>query len=83
MLIDDAGDPTLRTLEMLAVKTIQEGWEGRVTTRAAEALNLSGHALVEGGNADLVILNANSVWEAIWSHEAPLHVVKDGVEVKI
>ena len=31
MLVDDAGDPGLRTLEMLAVKILQEGWEGRVT----------------------------------------------------
>ncbi len=179
MLIDDAGDPTLRTLEMLAVKTIQEGWEGRVTaqharamalypepyyrkieyllkraqigvvsdpqtgplyarvkslykagvrialgqddiadayypfgrnnmlevaflaahlmwmtsreeldilydlitTNAALALNIPNYGLKVGGNADLVILNANSVWEAIWNHEAPLHVFKDGVEI--
>lgn len=179
MLIDDAGDPTLRTLEMLAVKTIKEGWEGRVTaqharamalypepyyrkieyllkraqigvvsdpqtgplyarvkslykagvrialgqddiadayypfgrnnmlevaflaahlmwmtsreemeilydlitTNAALALNIPNYGLTEGGNADLVILNANSVWEAIWNHEAPLHVFKDGVEI--
>lgn len=179
MLIDDAGDATLRTLEMLAVKTIQEGWEGRVTaqharamalypepyyrkieallkrgnigvvsdpqtgplyarvaslykagvrialgqddiadayypfgrnnmlevaflaahlmwmssreeleilydlitTRAAEALNIKGHELIEGGNADLVVLNADSVWEAIWNHEAPVHVIKNGLEI--
>jgi cytosine deaminase len=179
MLIDDAGDATLRTLEMLAVKTIKEGWEGRVTaqharamalypepyyrkieallkrgkigvvsdpqtgplyarvqslykagvrialgqddiadayypfgrnnmlevaflaahlmwmisrddlevlydlitTKAAECLGIHGHKLVEGGNADLVVLNANSVWEAIWSHEAPRHVIKNGVEI--
>lgn len=179
MLIDDAGDPTLKTLEMLAVKTIKEGWEGRVTaqhsramalypepyyrkieallkrarigvvsdpqtgplyarvqslykagvrialgqddiadayypfgrnnmlevaflaahlmwminredleilydlitTKAAEALSVTGHELKEGGNADLVVLNAASVWEAIWNHEAPKHVIKNGVEI--
>ncbi len=179
MLIDDAGDPTLRTLEMLAVKTIKEGWEGRVTaqharamalypepyyrkieyllkraqigvvsdpqtgplyarvkslykagvrvalgqddiadayypfgrnnmlevaflaahlmwmtsreeleilydlitTNAALALNIPNYGLKEGCNADLVILNAGSVWEAIWNHEAPLHVFKNGVEI--
>ncbi|HAD06971.1 MAG TPA: cytosine deaminase [Anaerolineaceae bacterium] len=179
MLIDDAGDPTLRTLEMLAVKTIKEGWEGRVTaqharamalypepyyrkieyllkraqigvvsdpqtgplyarvkslykagvrialgqddiadayypfgrnnmlevaflaahlmwmtsreeleilydlitTNAALALNIPNYGLKEGCTADLVILNAGSVWEAIWNHEAPLHVFKDGVEI--
>ncbi|MEN4011229.1 MAG: amidohydrolase family protein [Chloroflexota bacterium] len=179
MLIDDAGDPTLRTLEMLAVKTIKEGWEGRVTaqhsramalypepyyrkieyllkranigvvsdpqtgplyarvkslykagvrialgqddiadayypfgrnnmlevaflaahlmwmtsreelevlydlitTNAAEALNIPNFGLKEGCTADLVVLDAASVWEAIWYHEAPLHVFKNGVEI--
>ena len=181
MLIDDAGDPGLRTLEMLAVKTIQEGWEGRVTvqharamalypepyyrkieallkkgrigvvsdpqtgplharvrdlyeagvgialgqddiadayypfgrnnmlevaflaahlmwmttfsdmeilydlvtTRAAGALGISDFALQEGSPANLVVLNAESVWEALWSHEAPRHVLKEGREVTL
>jgi cytosine deaminase len=179
MLVDDAGDPGLRTLEMLAVKTLQEGWEGRVTaqharamalypepyykkvealvksaqigivsdphtgplharvrslydagvgialgqddiadayyafgrnnmlevaflaahlmwmttsqdmeilydlitTRAAQAVGVAGYPLQEGNMANLVVLNANTVWEAIWSHEAPLHVIKDGYEI--
>jgi cytosine deaminase len=181
MLIDDAGDPGLRTLEMLAVKTLREGWEGRVTaqharamalypepyyrkieallkraqigivsdpqtgplharvrdlydagigialgqddiadayypfgrnnmlevaflaahlmwmttfqdmellydlitTRAAQALGIEGFELAEGNRANLVVLNAGSVWEAIWAHEAPLHVIKDGREVTL
>ena len=179
MLIDDAGDPGLRTLEMLAVKTLKEGWEGRVTaqharamalypepyyrkieallkkarigvvsdpqtgplyarvrslydagvgialgqddiadayypfgrnnmlevaflaahlmwmttfqdmeilydlitTRAAQALGIKEFALKEGNRANLVVLNAESVWQAIWSHEAPLHVIKDGRDI--
>jgi cytosine deaminase len=179
MLIDDAGDPTLKTLEMLAVTTIKNGWEGRVTaqhsramalypepyyrkieyllkrakigvvsdpqtgplyarvkdlykagvrialgqddiadayypfgrnnmlevaflaahlmwmnsrqemeilydlitTNAAEALGEEGHNLVEGGTADLVVLNAESIWEAIWNHEAPLYVIKSGQDI--
>ena len=40
MLIDDAGDPGLRTLEMLAAKTIKEGWNGRVTVQHARAMEL-------------------------------------------
>lgn len=181
MLMDDAGDPGLRTLEMLAVKTLQTGWEGRVTaqharamalypepyyrkirallqkaqigvvsdpqtgplyarvkdlyyngvrialgqddiadayypfgrnnmlevaflaahlmwmtsreemeilydlitTHAAEALGMEGHALVEGGNADLVVLNAQNVWEALWSHEAPRYVIKGGKDITL
>ncbi len=40
MLIDDAGDPELRTLEMLIKKTLEKGWEGRVTVQHARAMSL-------------------------------------------
>ncbi len=40
MLVDDAGDPTLKTLEMLAVKTIEENWNGRVLAHHARAMAL-------------------------------------------
>ncbi|MGB9694797.1 MAG: amidohydrolase family protein [Caldisericaceae bacterium] len=40
MLVDDAGDPTLKTLEMLAVKTIEEGWNGRVLAHHARAMSM-------------------------------------------
>ncbi|HDL50378.1 MAG TPA: cytosine deaminase [Firmicutes bacterium] len=40
MLVDDAGDPGLRTLEMLALKAIKEGWEGRVLAHHARAMAL-------------------------------------------
>lgn len=181
MLMDDAGDPSLRTLEMLAVKTIKEGWEGRVTaqhsramalypepyyrkieallkranigvvsdpqtgplyarvkdlyaagvrialgqddiadayypygrnnmlevaflashlmwmtsrpemeilydlitTNAAEALNIKNFNFAEGNPANLVVLNAKSVWEALWSHEAPLYVIREGVDITL
>lgn len=181
MLVDDAGDPGLRTLEMLAVKTIEEGWEGRVTaqharamalypeptyrklesllikarigvvsdpqtgplharvralyeagigialgqddiadayypfgrnnmlevaflaahllwmtafddmemlydmitTRAAQALGLENYELKEGHRANLVVLDAQNVWEAIWSHAAPRNVIKDGRDITL
>lgn len=181
MLIDDAGDPGLRTLEMLAVKTIKEGWEGRVmvhharamhlypepyfrkiaalikkaeigvvsdpqtgplharvrdlyddgvaialgqddiadayypfgrnnmlevaflaahlmwmttfaemeilydliTTNAARAMAIKEFELKEGNKANLVVLNAESVWEAMTYHEAPLRVIKDGKDVTL
>jgi cytosine deaminase len=179
MLVDDAGDPGLRTLEMLAVKTIEQGWEGRVTaqharamalypepyyrkieallkkarigvvsdpqtgplyarvrdlyragvavalgqddiadayypfgrnnmlevaflaahlmwmttfedqeilydlitTNAASALGIKNFALKEGNVANLVVLDVESVWEAIWSHLPPRHVIKDGQDI--
>ena len=40
MLVDDAGDPGLRTLEMLALKTLDVGWEGRVLAHHARAMCL-------------------------------------------
>ncbi len=181
MLIDDAGDAGLRTLEMLAVKTIKEGWEGRVmvhharamalypepyfrkivallkrgeigvvsdpqtgplyarvrdlydegvaialgqddiadayypygrnnmlevaflashlmwmttfeemeilydliTTNAARAMAIKDFEMKEGNKANLVVLDGESVWEALNDHEAPLHVIKDGKEVTI
>ncbi|HPE66272.1 MAG TPA: amidohydrolase family protein [Synergistales bacterium] len=181
MLIDDAGDSGLRSLEMLAVKTIKEGWQGRVTaqhcramamyqepyfrkvlallqkakiglvsdphtgplharvrdlydagvavalgqddiadayypfgrnnmleiaflavhllwmttfsdmeilydlitTNAAKAMGIKGHVLEPGGNADLVVLNAEDVYHAIWEHDAPLHVIRKGKDVTL
>ncbi len=38
MLVDDAGDNELRTLEYLAIKTIEHGWQGRVTAQHARAV---------------------------------------------
>lgn len=40
MLVDDAGDPGLRTLEKMAVKAIEQGWQGRVLAHHARAMAL-------------------------------------------
>ncbi|MEM1945295.1 MAG: amidohydrolase family protein [Nitrososphaerota archaeon] len=40
MLTDDAGDPTLRTTEMLCQETLKRGWMGRVSACHARALAL-------------------------------------------
>ncbi len=40
MLVDDAGDPGLRTLEMMALRTIETGWHGRVVAHHARAMAL-------------------------------------------
>ncbi len=40
MLVDDAGDPGLRTLEMMAVAAIERGWHGRVLAHHARAMSL-------------------------------------------
>ena len=40
MLVDDAGDAGLRTTEMMAVKALEIGWEGRVLAHHARAMAL-------------------------------------------
>jgi cytosine deaminase len=40
MLVDDAGDPGLRTLEMMAVRAIKSGWQGRSLAHHARAMAL-------------------------------------------
>lgn len=54
-----------------------------VTTSAAKVLGMKGHELKVGGNADLVVLDEENVYHAIWHHNAPVHVIKDGVEVTL
>ena len=176
MLVDDAGDPGLRSLEMLAVKAIAEGWIGRclahharamsmypepyfrklvallkqagvgvvsdpqtgplharvkellaegalvalgqddiadayypfgrnnmlevgflsthmlwmatpagmeqiydmITVSAARTMNVEGFGIAVGNPAHLVVLDAGSIYEALWKHEAPRWVVSHG-----
>jgi cytosine/creatinine deaminase len=43
-LADDTDDPTSRTLEYLALRTIETGWQGRVTASHCGALSAYDHA---------------------------------------
>ena len=49
-----------------------------ITVDAARAMNVKNFALKEGSPAHMVILDADSVYEALWNHEAPLHVISHG-----
>jgi cytosine deaminase len=40
MLVDDAGDPGLRSLEVMALETIRRGWHGRSLAHHARAMAL-------------------------------------------
>ena len=40
MLVDDAGDPGLRSLETMAIETIRRGWHGRSLAHHARAMAL-------------------------------------------
>ena len=52
-----------------------------ITTSAARVLGINGHVLESGGTADLVVLKAQDVYHAIWDHEAPVYVIRNGVVV--
>lgn len=40
MLVDDAGDPGLRSLEVMALEVIDRGWQGRALAHHARAMQL-------------------------------------------
>ncbi len=71
MLVDDAGDPRLRTLEMLARATIRAGWQGRVVAHHARAM-----ALYDPGYRRDVIALLREAGIAVVTdpHTGPLHV---------
>ena len=49
-----------------------------ITTNAGKVLGLQNHILKKGGDADLVILQDQDVYHAIWHHKEPLVVIKGG-----
>ncbi len=54
-----------------------------ITVDAARAMNLERFALEVGSPAHCVVLDAKSVYDALWRHEAPLHVISHGNLVDI
>ncbi len=49
-----------------------------ITSNAARAMNLNGHSLKAGNPANLVVLSAPNVLEALREHTAPIHVISGG-----
>ncbi len=49
-----------------------------ITWRAAKAIGLKNYGLREGGDADILVHRARSVYELIWMHEKPLYVIRRG-----
>jgi cytosine deaminase len=49
-----------------------------ITTRAAQAMNLKDYGLQVGNAAHLVVLQENSILEALRSHQAPRYVISHG-----
>jgi cytosine deaminase len=52
-----------------------------VTINAAQAMNINRHSLKIGNPANLVILAAPNILEALREHAAPLHVISHGIPI--
>ena len=70
MLLDDAGDPDLRTLEMMAVEAIKRGWQGRALAHHCRAMSLYPAPYVQRLAR---LLNTASVAVVTDPHAGPLH----------
>jgi cytosine deaminase len=70
MLLDDAGDPGLRTLEMMAVEARRRGWIGRALAHHARAMQLYPDPYFERLVALLVAADVAVVSDP---HTGPLH----------
>ncbi len=49
-----------------------------ITWRAGDCINLKDFHVKEGSTANLVVLDARSVYKALWYHKEPLYVVSHG-----
>ncbi len=70
MLLDDAGDPGLRTLEMMATEALRQGWEGRALAHHARAMQLYPDPYFE---RLVALLSAADVAVVSDPHTGPLH----------
>jgi cytosine deaminase len=81
MLVDDAGDPGLRTLEMMAVKAIGQGWHGRSLAHHARAMELYPKPYFQKVAALLKKANMGVVSDP---HTGPLHArVRELIEESV
>lgn len=70
MLLDDAGDPGLRTLEMMTTEALQRGWIGRTLAHHARAMELYPDPYFE---RLVALLKAAKVAVVSDPHTGPLH----------
>jgi cytosine deaminase len=70
MLLDDAGDPDLRTLEMMATEAIKRGWQGRALAHHCRAMSLYPMPYVQRLAR---VLRAAGVAVVTDPHTGPLH----------
>ncbi|TAK10723.1 MAG: cytosine deaminase [Anaerolineae bacterium] len=70
MLVDDAGDATLRTTEMMAVRAIKQGWQGRVLAHHARAMALYPKPYLQ---KLIALLKRADMYVVSDPHTGPLH----------
>lgn len=81
MLVDDAGDAGLRSLEGMAVEAIRRGWQGRALAHHARAMELYPQPYFQKVAALLKQANMGVVSDP---HTGPLHArVKDLLEENV
>lgn len=83
MLLDDAGDPGLRTLEMMALEAIDRGWTGRALAHHCRAMKLYPEPYFE---RLVALLRQADVSVVSDPHTGPLHarvdaLMREGVNV--
>jgi cytosine deaminase len=81
MLLDDAGDPSLRTLEMFATETLRRGWRGRALAHHCRAMALYPAPYLQRLSGVLRKADISVVTDP---HTGPLHArVKDLLDERI
>lgn len=83
MLLDDAGDPGLRTLEMFAIEAEKRGWQGRALAHHCRAMSLYPKPYLHRLIGTLRAANVSVVSDP---HTGPLHacvqeLLAEGVNV--
>ena len=70
ILLDDAGDPKLRTLEMMAVEAAKRGWQGRALAHHCRAMSLYSKEYMQ---RLIGILRRANIAVVTDPHTGPLH----------
>src|SRR3970282_946317 len=76
MLVDDAGDPGLRSLEVMAVEALRRGWQGRALPHHARAMALYPQPYFQKVAA---LLRKASIGVVSDPHTGPLHAPVKGL----
>lgn len=71
---------TCHLLRMMTKRDIETVFD-MITVRPAKAMRIDGYGLKKGGVADFLILDAKSVYDAVWNQADPIFVFRRGKKV--